>query len=56
MALTEKEYKAVCEQIDYEQEKYNRKLKEWRIIERGMSTVINALQEQKDQFEMSGGE
>ena len=52
----QEEYKNVCEQLEYEQNKYNKALGEWRVKEKGMSTVINALQEIKDQLEMKGVE
>ncbi|MBC8484795.1 MAG: hypothetical protein H8D45_01985 [Bacteroidetes bacterium] len=49
--LTKEEYKNVCGQLDYEQNKFNKAFKEWLKKENGMRIVINALTELKDQYE-----
>ena len=52
----EENYKNNCDQLEYEQNKYNEAANAWRIKENGMTTVINALTEMKDQYEMKGSE
>lgn len=50
--MTSEGYKNVCEQIEYEQNKYNKLREDYDRKKKGINTVINALQEMKDQYEM----
>ena len=50
--MTEHEYKEVCRELEYQQQKHNEQLRITRIKEAGRTTVINALTEMKDKYEM----